>query len=1106
KRASNTSNTGYQEEGKRASNTSKTGYQEEGKRASNTSNTGFQEGRSDGGHSDSEGSVIPGSKQRSSSMQPMEIGQQQQENSGGWLQKKLFAKRPWQSKKPVHQGSPEQEASDGGQSAPGHSGKVKIPTMEDDPNASDDAGADSIQEPTKLQNSQPRPTTYHRSNMKDNLDDPNFDEIQSVEPEGSEQWCTLEKEQDKKDEVKDEADKMVRQLSVVPEDDDEAERRPSRLGSLAGRQGPSRRGSQDEERAPSHRGSQADQSSGETSQQKPPIFITLRPQGSVCIWSQHWEPLVDVRLFSPQGPPRGVTTLQWKLGVEKQIQVSEADTEIHFEILKPTSQEPMTPTGDAHGTVYIADLLKDGNAYFSRVPLLEEVAGRGAILDLSMVYKGGPRLSLHKKVSFLKDVSPSRSLSPGEEPGRKQRTATPFPRSSVQESRSEKNNSEASSDDTLAASRLPEGRLSSVASLGGDGRRSRAGSQEQEPRTSTLSVTRSVAFDEGKGVGDIAGRRPSQDPQERRTSQDSPPMVVRQSDQQERRASQDSPPMAKRPSVSGECRFRRAMCRFTVPDTATFCGVGMALQLTDTCDTEPLKGLEHSALMLLLEQAESSVKAVRSSRPGAGVATTASGMPVLVANLSQKLVEYCRDLADCNIVKTLYGIPVVLAILVQLVEAMDTLVPPEEDIVESMSGKTAALSRMAGGGEACPPYTGMVMEALSQALGPQGFLPQCVQLLGDGAAAKDLQKMGCAMLAKEMGLHAMFAIRLALAWEPPRSVPKPDEMMLNFDGYQAVFGSMVDLLSKLQRFASPPVSGDRRHSEVGKKAPNARALAQLALCFDVMRFGLRSDSGIDSICGFGGERSPAVSLNGRRGSREGNRASGTVSPLAPMLVEALENLVAVPKDLGTPEAVEAALPAAIRLLGVLLDIPVLAASISTDRLARALKRILTSKPLTLRLAAATREIVASARPERPRRWFSGQAANFRKDLCRSMARESVPSEMVQAALKMLGEEPLRPAPRPSWIQSSDPSQSPTSLGQEVREAAERTYVVGAYYDCVEDVVVAVFGTTAAVDEMAQLRTARAEADAGELAGQDGGDSDTSATLRRRPSMMQLDCS
>ncbi|CAJ1348610.1 unnamed protein product [Effrenium voratum] len=462
---------------------------------------------------------------------------------------------------------------------------------------------------------------------------------------------------------------------------------------------------------------------------------------------------------------------------------------------------------------------------------------------------------------------------------------------------------------------------------------------------------------------------------------------------------------------------RRGLCRFTAPEAANFCGLEISRQ---ECSGESLTGRDRTALLVLLEQAEHSTAAVRARRSAAD----AAALPRLLVALGSELSLHGREwraASNANGVLCLGREPVLLAVLGQLIEVLDTLVPADK--TEETEGVTM-------GGEAKVQYTESVLESLRTVLGPHGFLPETLQLL---SAAPHASPGAATALRNSL----LAALRLALAWEVPSTVQKPlDNALAAASTYQVALETLEALLRKLR-------------SDAGPETANS-LVAQLALTLDIIVLLLRSDAGLQRFC-------------------DSSKARGSdrrVSPLAKWALEAIELLAEHSAEVSI-EAINTALPAAVCILSVLLDATPAALPTNMDQFVRALCQILSHKTLTLRLLSSLLQLVKQGKH---RIWFGSvsDAMQTRKKLRQSLIRNKVPSLVAVAAKEKLE----------GLLQADSTPKEMGPVSQVVQKRASQVIAAGAYYDTVEALVQEVYGSGSSdVDEeMADLRNAFGELD------------------------------
>lgn len=515
-----------------------------------------------------------------------------------------------------------------------------------------------------------------------------------------------------------------------------------------------------------------------------------------------------------------------------------------------------------------------------------------------------------------------------------------------------------------------------------------------------------------------------------RTSRSSVPRTSRTS--QSRRMSSRASRLSKAKNETGGTAQVRAVCRFTHPEAVNFCGLEI---VACKCQAENLAGRDRSALLVLLEQAGKSVEAARQMK-----GSDAAAMPRLVAQLSSELTLHGRELRAGRL-QAVGSEPVFLAVLSQLIEVLDTLVPLPNLCENSLVlGKDWSL-----GGEIRPQYTESLLESLRQAFGSHGFLPECVECL----RCINQTELPYNVM-DELKLVALLALRLALAWDTPSTVQRPLEVMIEYKGYEVLLDHLLQLIASFK--------GDVSET----------TLPQLALALEAVYLMLCSDSGLEQLCG---SESKVRSNNARK-----------TSPLAAVALDTIELLAQGWKE-ATP--VNSVLPAAVNILALLLNATPMALAASTDQIVRALCQIISHETLTPRLISSMLQLVRP--PQKPRIWLGsvGDAVQIRKKLRQSLIRNKVPSMVAIAAKEKL--ENLLQQHGELSLSLNGP------VSKAVEKRASQVIAAGSYYDNVEAFVSEVYGSAGAVDveeEMADFRNAV-----------DDLDDDISRADRRRSSML-----
>ena len=419
-------------------------------------------------------------------------------------------------------------------------------------------------------------------------------------------------------------------------------------------------------------------------------------------------------------------------------------------------------------------------------------------------------------------------------------------------------------DDALAPTRVsqqgPAGAVGShpcreSGSVGADARQSRASRLSAAAPTRHTSMVIEAASDQGSADIPTAGSERASQTSSRssyfsagsRGSQSSHPsrtqghMHGRPSAHSFRASESRGSRLSNRSSRSqAQTHLQHFTCRYTEPQSVTFSGLRQEPCIIDSRYAEGLMGRDRTTLLVLLEQAEHSVSAVRRQKSAADAAT----MPRVLARLSAEFVLHARHAREVRggqlpNLQTICEEPVLPVVLQRLVEVLDTLVPVEESTTDAELA-FAAPEVYVMGGEASVQYTESVLESLRQAFGPHGFIPECMSYLGRRRSfKKELQERNLENFTDQMEILTLLAIRLALEWETPGTVPRPLDIATQQDGFQAVLERMAELMKRL-RCGS------------GKKTVRG-ILAQLALALETLLKMLRSDSGLELLCvtGFG---------------------------------------------------------------------------------------------------------------------------------------------------------------------------------------------------------------------------------------------------------------
>lgn len=304
-----------------------------------------------------------------------------------------------------------------------------------------------------------------------------------------------------------------------------------------------------------------------------------------------------------------------------------------------------------------------------------------------------------------------------------------------------------------------------------------------------------------------------------------------------------------------------------------------------------------------------------------------------------------------------------------------------------------------------------------------------------------------------MDVLALLAVRIALEWDPPCSVPKPIDVATSTQE-----GFFQTVLERLEHLMEP--------RGVKPQAAQAQNLAHLALALETLFVMLRSDPGL--------ERLRSVTMKPTHGS-DSSRGSDATAWLALLTVDVvqlfLEHAETVPI-----QSLQLGLPAAVRVLTLLLDAATDLGRI-LDRFVRILGQILSAATLTTPLLLALVDMVKA--PCKPRTWFGSatDAANTRKKLRCSLIRCKMPSQVAVVAKEKL--ESLLQQSQDYCAATLADDRGPVS--KTLAKRAQQVIAAGAFYDAVEELVYEVHGTCSVLDdEMSDLRSAYEDLDGLEL--------------------------
>eukprot|EP00747_Dinoflagellata_sp_TGD_P123717 gnl/TRDRNA2_/TRDRNA2_173859_c1_seq3.p1 gnl/TRDRNA2_/TRDRNA2_173859_c1~~gnl/TRDRNA2_/TRDRNA2_173859_c1_seq3.p1 ORF type:complete len:774 (+),score=97.64 gnl/TRDRNA2_/TRDRNA2_173859_c1_seq3:3-2324(+) len=387
------------------------------------------------------------------------------------------------------------------------------------------------------------------------------------------------------------------------------------------------------------------------------------------------------------------------------------------------------------------------------------------------------------------------------------------------------------------------------------------------------------------------------------------------------------------------CRFVRADCRFTRrgSHSSSFAGVGRALphrkiSAWDTISCLPvLKSEEGSRVRIALEHADN----VDFS---ADAVTLLSG---IVEELSTLFVVHARCMREDGGVTRINDIPTPLALLRSLVEVLDYLVP--HGGLPDLSHSNGSTPHFSSEGETA--------KALSKVAGAQGILQTCLEIM------KTSPQNG---FLEELSLHAAFAVRLLLCWQPSELMPPPGCTLLATSGRSSLLQAVNSL-----------VADASRNGETG-------CWVQLAMLFDSLHIVLECphsrnllESGNDVrqtrrrqrrslwIAG----RSLSSSLSSSLGGGGGGDTD-VLADLSRCALRALESLVTTCSYDDTDDAAVAcdtAAATAVQLIATTVKLPT-SAHLTSSTIASVVSKILAQRPLSLHMAAAVRALCCAQHP------------------------------------------------------------------------------------------------------------------------------------------------
>jgi len=515
--------------------------------------------------------------------------------------------------------------------------------------------------------------------------------------------------------------------------------------------------------------------------------------------------------------------------------------------------------------------------------------------------------------------------------------------------------------------------------------------------------------------------------------------------------------------------YRRADCRFTLPGLTFFVGIDSTAPASgDFCGPAvfQIDGEERTRILVLLEQAEKGVHLVRNLSSGSNQELVAFELPGLLRDLSRAFVVHMQDILEPDGLAIIDNTPVALALLAVLVEVLDVLVAPESDdvpggcqSVRDDSGREVAalISGLSEG-------TDDAVTTLRECVGQTGFLPVCLDCLGEGVFRTKLLGIGASEVAAELAMHAALATRLVLAWVPPLGVPHPCNVLLAVDGCARLFSTARASLSQLQGCFH---GAKRSESSSPRVISN---LGQVALMLDSLHMALRSDAYAHQLLtsrgGAGGKHSFVL----REASGATRKAcDDPVSPLLPLTIEALQHLAAYPalggsftsRDQAMAAAIEAAATASLHLVTVIADFLVVTPHEHADSIASALREIVQGNKVGHRFFSALRALVC--RPHCKRNWLKTNGTTFHRELRRALAVQNIPGECIRTALHNLSTD-AREGKRRLGKREGPERRSVGPSRAAAAEIRKKLVEMGALCEDLEAVACAIHGPGAACEE------------------------------------------
>jgi len=444
-------------------------------------------------------------------------------------------------------------------------------------------------------------------------------------------------------------------------------------------------------------------------------------------------------------------------------------------------------------------------------------------------------------------------------------------------------------------------------------------------------------------------------------------------------------PKALNPRTVTVANYKRADCRFLHAGAPHNVGVYVTpVPLTviiEDCvnaDNELRQSTEG-----LLKEVNDILKTERAECESVEAVPEKSRLPSVLQRLNDTFTEHCpRHSEKTGGVIAINDVPIALLVLVRIVEVLDVLLGQDLDEAHTtdITCKTPALDQ----NEA-------LAAALEACTGPGGLLLGCVNFMD--ASSKAAAEESGTWYDDELGLHAMFAVRLLLGWIPPLSAKHPWQAFVDSGGHRRLAVSARKLLS------SPAIRNAADRSSISIDVPLVAIsiavplkIAQVSMMLDVLRVTLIHDR----------RHQNTIESPPRPAGQKFNRTE--VSPhvffkeAAVLLTETMKQLSGIAHDKRSPDAsgdvgtaVDYATASALFLLAKISDQPITSSvGVSTNEIAQGLAKILTVTGVKPRLVAAINELVEAA-----------HSSQFYQDLTFDLFSENVGKELVSSFTRVL---------------------------------------------------------------------------------------------------------